>query len=227
MTTQPPQSLPSFAQAFSAPSLSRISNASNALPPIHNNRSPPFDHDRRSPSVHDSPQTSNMEPRQNTRKRIHAESSMQGNDNSSESDGRRSPRIVRIKEEADYDTLPSSQPKSALQPQDAQHITDPPQPSASKRRRVTISGISHPINTDVTAPSSDPNKSISPVVMGFTIGRDDPAALEQRRGSTAGIVSTATPSVNVVNAPPPVTTVKRRLKFIPRDERAGAAQTCL
>lgn len=78
----------------------------------------------------------------------------------------------------------------------------------SKKRRVTISGGPHPLNTDVGALSMDPSNStpISPAVMGFTIGRDDPAAIEQvrsmltvkqrqkalieqRRGSVAGIVT--------------------------------------
>ena len=89
----------------------------------------------------------------------------------------------------------------------------PPQ----KRRRVTISGGSNSINTNVASPASDSIKSMSPVIMGFTV-RDDPQALEQmrsmlsvkqkqkelieqRRGSTASIVSTAPPSVNIVNPP--------------------------
>lgn len=82
---------------------------------------------------------------------------------------------------------------------------------------MTISGGSNSINTSVVSPASDSIKTMSPVIMGFTV-RDDPVALEQmrsmisvkqkqkelieqRRGSTASIVSTAPPSVNVVNPP--------------------------
>lgn len=163
---------------------------------------------------------------QNQRKRPHADTSpAEGRDGRAESDSHRSPRTVRIKEEADNDPLPTStsEPALARTSQEASDQTGgliPPdaRPSASKRRRVTISGISHPINTDVKNSASDNINNISPVVMGFTIMRDDPAALEQvrsmltvkqkqkelieqRRGSTASIVSTVPPSVNVVNAP--------------------------
>ena len=150
---------------------------------------------------------------------------------------RRSPRSVRIKEESEYDSLPSPTsrnppPASAAAdphhppPEHAAASPAPPpsaaKPSPSKKRRVTISGISHPINTDVRTPAADAAKSISPVVMGLPIPRDDAAAIEQvrsmlsikqqqkelieqRRGSTAGIITVGTPpvSVNVVNAPPP------------------------
>ncbi|KAL6308426.1 hypothetical protein BKA93DRAFT_822597 [Sparassis latifolia] len=227
MGTQPTQSLPSFAQAFSTPSLSRISSSSNALPPIQRRLSPHDSHG--SPSAQDPPQPPD-EPyvnNANNKKRLHAEtSSPKSNDEGSDSDGRRSPRIVRIKVEADYDTFPSS---SQLKTMSQTHETDSavaPSPSyskppTSKRRRVTISGNLSPINTDVRTPSDNVNKSISPVVMGFTIKRDDPVALEQvrsmltvkqqqkelieqRRGSTASIVSTgAPPAVNVVNHLPP------------------------
>ncbi|KAI0923242.1 hypothetical protein AcV5_007437 [Taiwanofungus camphoratus] len=225
MATQPPQSLPSFAQAFSSPSLNRISTSNNALPPIQRHASP-RDLVRRSSSGHPSPQPS-VASLQSSKKRLHAESSPQGNDEGSEPDGHRSPRTVRIKEEADHDKLlpSSSESRTTQQLQETQDSMSAPspseaKPSPSKRRRVTISGISHPINTDVRTTSADNINNISPVVMGFTIMRDDPAALEQvrsmltvkqkqkelieqRRGSTASIVSTAPPSVNIVNAPQP------------------------
>ncbi|KAI0662266.1 hypothetical protein C8Q70DRAFT_1051735 [Cubamyces menziesii] len=252
MATQPPQSLPSFAQAFGAPSLSRISDANNALPPIHP-RASPLDP---SSSAHDDLSHHMRDPpRQSSRKRAHPDASAHPDDNlSSGSDERRSPKSVRIKEETEYDVLPS--PTSRAPPTPAHGDREPPhasqqepdaasaaamataaatspapapsasRPSPNKKRRVTISGISHPINTDVRPPpstSTDPNTSqaISPVVMGLPIPRDDAAALEQmrsmltikqqqkeliesRRGSTAGIVPAGSPSVsvNVVNASP-------------------------
>ncbi|KAF7985520.1 hypothetical protein HWV62_3743 [Athelia sp. TMB] len=91
----------------------------------------------------------------------------------------------------------------------------------SKKRRTTVSGGPHALNTNLRrAPSQDPNGGnttpispsvISPAVMGFTIGRDDPAAIEQvrsmltvkqkqkalieqRRGSVAGIVGMMQPN---------------------------------
>ncbi|KAI8978821.1 hypothetical protein BD414DRAFT_119467 [Trametes punicea] len=80
MATQPPQSLPSFAQAFGAPSLSRIPDASNDLPPIHP-RASPLDHPGRSPSTHDDQQPHQLlpamrdTPRQSSRKRAHPDAS--------------------------------------------------------------------------------------------------------------------------------------------------------
>ncbi|TFK83021.1 hypothetical protein K466DRAFT_276772 [Polyporus arcularius HHB13444] len=229
MATQPPQSLPSFAQAFGAPSLSRISDANNALPPIQS-RASPFERNRRSPSQHDDHRQSmpHDRPTHPSRKRSHPDDSAAGDDNSPPSDDRRSPRSVRIKEETEYDALPSPTSRNPppanphLSPEQAAASPAPPpsaaKPSPSKKRRVTISGISHPINR---SPASDAAKSISPVVMGLPIPRDDAAAIEQvrsmlsikqqqkelieqRRGSTAGIISVGTPpvSVNVVNAPP-------------------------
>jgi hypothetical protein len=82
-------------------------------------------------------------------------------------------------------------------------------PIPTKRRRVTISGTPHPLNTDLRLPPTDQTSStpISPAVIGFTIMRDDPTAMEQvrstltvkqkqqalieqRRGSVAGTAST-------------------------------------
>jgi len=103
--------------------------------------------------------------------------------------------------------------ESSPQPADSLDTTGAPAPSSIrpnslKKRRVTISGAPHPLDTNVRIPPSEPTSStpISPVVIGFTIQRDDPAALEQvrsmltvkqkqkqlieqRRGSAAGILS--------------------------------------
>ncbi|EGN92125.1 hypothetical protein SERLA73DRAFT_79841 [Serpula lacrymans var. lacrymans S7.3] len=210
MSAHIPQSLPSFAQAFSNSNLSSFSSTSNALPPIHprNTHSPSDPIASRQPSV---------ENPSRTRKR-------------SREDGdpdRQSPRVVRIKQEDDHE--PSPPPP--------QHTTPPPPSNPlSKRRRVTVSGPPHPLNTNVRSPSSEHTSStpISPVVMGFTIG-DDPAAIEQvrnmlsvkqkqkalieqRRGSTAGIVSVgpgagygATPVVPSATAAPHVLTPVPRM----------------
>jgi hypothetical protein len=99
-------------------------------------------------------------------------------------------------------------------------------PSPSKKRRVTISGAPHPLNTDVRVPLDQTNSTpISPVVMGFTIKRDNPSAIEQvrsmitvkqkqkalieqRRGSVAGILS---PSVTTSNPIPPAPAEERSM----------------
>ena len=77
MATQSPQSLPSFAQTFGAgPSgFNRLPDINNSLPPIQH-RASPFDRNRGSPAHSSStpqPQPP-MEPKQSTRKRLHAES---------------------------------------------------------------------------------------------------------------------------------------------------------
>ncbi|KZT64955.1 hypothetical protein DAEQUDRAFT_570442 [Daedalea quercina L-15889] len=224
MATQPAQSLPSFTQAFSSPSLNRLTSGNNVLPPIHRLASP-SDRPRQSPSGRASPQQA-ADRKHNRRKRLHAESSAgEARDDESGSDEHRSPRAVRIKEEADHDA--PTQAPAAARPEpsskdarEAANASMPPEGRAppQKRRRVTISGGSNSINTSVSSPTSDNLKSMSPVFMGFTVGRDDPQALEQmrsmltvkqkqkelieqRRGSTASIVSTVPPSVNIVNPP--------------------------
>ena len=96
----------------------------------------------------------------------------------------------------------------------------------AKRRRVTISGAPHPLNTDVRAPVDQTNSTpISPVVMGFTIQRDNPnaieqvrsmitvkqkqkALIEQRRGSVAGAASPQATSGNSLSS---ATTEERTL----------------
>ncbi|EPS98420.1 hypothetical protein FOMPIDRAFT_1037486 [Fomitopsis schrenkii] len=223
MATQPAQTLPSFTQAFSSPTLNRLTSNNNVLPPIHRLASP-NDRARHSPSGGGSPQQA-ADRKHNHRKRLHVESSpSEARDDGSGSDEHRSPRAVRIKEEVDHD--PPAPTSTAIRAEtvskDARDSATMPSPSEAplppqKRRRVTISGGSNSINTNVASPASDSIKTMSPVIMGFTV-RDDPQALEQmrsmlsvkqkqkelieqRRGSTASIVSTAPPSVNIVNPP--------------------------
>ncbi|EMD40125.1 hypothetical protein CERSUDRAFT_112350 [Gelatoporia subvermispora B] len=221
MTTQSPQSLPSFAQTFS--NINRIPPGSNALPPIHARSPQPDrqpDRDQQPSSAHSSPAMSSLETRSTSRKRLHAEfAAVDEKDERSGSEGHKSPNATRIKEEVDHDALTPPQPAAPEQLRKTQESIRPPsplRPPSSKRRRVTITGI-HTINTDVRPSSSDgSNLPISPAVMGLSIARDDPAAIEQvrsmltvkqkqkalieqRRGSTAGIVSTGPPVVNVVN----------------------------
>ncbi|KAI0786851.1 hypothetical protein C8Q75DRAFT_807941 [Abortiporus biennis] len=227
MATQTPQSLPSFAQTFGGPaSLNRLSEMNNnSLPPIQNRSATSFERNRKSPRPVSPQPPTPLETKHNNRKRLHQETSgvQHDDDNSITDNGRKSPKSVRIKQESEYDTMPINAPSLTRPPP---LPTQPPldsgtsspsvnSPVPTKKRRVTISGMAQPINTDVRRPSVD--SGISPVVMGFTIMRDDPAALEQvrsmitvkqkqkalieqRRGSTAGIVApTAPPSVNIVN----------------------------
>ncbi|KAI0338946.1 hypothetical protein BDW22DRAFT_1348094 [Trametopsis cervina] len=238
MATQLPQSLPSFAQTFGSPSLTRHSEVNNALPPIQH-RPTPLD---RSRSAHTSPQPSSVgEHKQTARKRLHSESTLADSADvsgpegvSPDSSSRRSPRApVRVKQETDTDNLLSlklpaapvvAQTKTGAPPQTPSSSSSP-NPNPSKKRRMTISGI----NTDVRRPSVD--SGISPVVMGLTIPPDDPIALEQvrsmvnlkhqqqaliesRRGSLASIMPpTAPPDVNIVNS------------LSATDERASTSKT--
>ncbi|KAG6918746.1 hypothetical protein DXG01_011937 [Tephrocybe rancida] len=127
--------------------------------------------------------------------------------------------LVQIKEEHDQDQPPPPPPRLVI---DTTTGAPPPstiRPTPSKRRRVTISGAPHALNTDVRATPDQTNSTpISPVVMGFTITRDGPtmekmkaminvkqkqkALIEQRRGSVAGLTS---PTVTTVNPPIPPT----------------------
>lgn len=53
-------------------------------------------------------------------------------------------------------------------------------PAQPKKRRLTVGGLPHPLNTDVRITSDQScSTPISPVVMGFTIQRDNPSAMEQ------------------------------------------------
>jgi hypothetical protein len=99
-----------------------------------------------------------------------------------------SPHLTQIKQEQDHDILhPSPPPHTKPTPHDSTVDTSSPAPSEllvspAKRRRVTVSGAPHPLNTDVRVPVDQTNSTpISPVVMGFTIKRDNPSAIEQVR----------------------------------------------
>ncbi|KAG6336753.1 hypothetical protein ID866_2322 [Astraeus odoratus] len=210
-----PQSLPSFAQAFSNSSLSSITSNSNALPPIqsqsyertrHTTDSPPSQNDSRHPSV---------EQVRTSRKRSREEGSLSGraevdSDGHDGDDSRQSPKVVRIKEEDER----GSPPQSPTPPAKANDVSHDPSPVPStqpspKRRRVTVSGPTQ--SSDSAAkPSMDHPAStpISPVIISLT-SADDPtnrerpimtvkpqqkAVVEQRRGSIAGVLSSTTPS---------------------------------
>ena len=132
-----------------------------------------------------------------------------------------SPPVIQIKEEQDHDILDTVPPHN-LTPQDDGGAPAPSDllVSPTKRRRVTVSGTPHPLNTDVRVPVDQTNSTpISPVVMGFTIKRDNPSAIEQvrsmitvkqkqkaliqqRRGSVAGASSPNTTANPGPSAPP-------------------------
>ncbi|KAG5638257.1 hypothetical protein H0H81_001026 [Sphagnurus paluster] len=111
-------------------------------------------------------------------------------------------------------------PRDDIKHEDDSAGAPPPsslRPSPSKKRRVTISGAPHALNTDVHVPIDHSNSTpISPVVMGFTVKRDSvdqvksmltvkhkqKALIEQRRGSVAGLVSPATPTTRTLRPSP-------------------------
>ncbi|KAG5648298.1 hypothetical protein DXG03_004870 [Asterophora parasitica] len=221
MSGSVPQSLPSFAQAFSTHSLGSISSGNNSLPPIQT-RLPPMDH-RRVTTPSDSAPT-----KTSSRKRSRNDVTSASRDDDRPS-ADVSPRLVHIKEEQDQVMLDPTPPPPPARTNDHRLVIDtggapPPsslRPSPSKRRRVTISGAPHQLNTDVRVPVDQTNSTpISPVVMGFTIKRDNPSAIEQvksmitvkqkqkalieqRRGSVAGIMSPSTVTTNPAIPPLP------------------------
>ncbi|KAF9468550.1 hypothetical protein BDZ94DRAFT_1153390 [Collybia nuda] len=226
IATHVPQSLPSFAQAFSTQSLGSISSGNNSLPPIQTRLAPMDNRRVDSPSAVSKSRPASEESsgptRTATRKRSRNDvTSTTRDDDHSNSDG--SPRLVHIKEEHDQEMLDPTPPPPP-RPVAASDVGGAPSPSSlhphhpSKKRRVTISGAPHPLNTDVRVPVDQTNSTpISPVVMGFTIKRDNPSAIEQvrsmitvkqkqkalieqRRGSVAGVLS---PSVATGNPVPP------------------------
>ncbi|KAJ7600985.1 hypothetical protein C8J56DRAFT_911785 [Mycena floridula] len=180
--------LPSFAQAFSASSLDRISSATNALPPIHirTRSSEPRRVKSPGPAAPSRP-NSDEEPPSRTagRKRAHTEISSSHNDRQDSHEPQ-----PRIKEEPEQDMLDPSPLLSSKTADFRNTITDtsgaPPPSSVHplKKRRVTISGAAHPgpLDTDVRTPPDPSNSTpISPVVIGFTVQRDNPSAIEQVR----------------------------------------------
>ncbi|TFK73587.1 hypothetical protein BDN72DRAFT_165998 [Pluteus cervinus] len=242
IATHVPPSLPSFAQAFSTTSLGSISTSNNALPPIQTrlssaeaNRvaSPPNPPRSRPPSTED-PAAHRIAGKK--RPRIDVDTSTSRQEDHSDSD-RDSP-LVRVKEEQEQDVLDSTPSPSLPPPQPSTRSVEqrphpqdsgapPPSsllPSPAKKRRVTVSGGPHPLNTDVRVPVDQTSTTpISPVVIGFTIGRDNPGAIEQvrsmitvkqkqkalieqRRGSVAGVV---TPVAGPGNPPPSATAEDR------------------
>ncbi|KAG2009881.1 hypothetical protein CC2G_012757 [Coprinopsis cinerea AmutBmut pab1-1] len=126
---------------------------------------------------------------------------------------------------------PPERPSEQRPPQQDPNMLGAPPPSSMmaspvKKRRMTITGAPHALNTDVRVPPDQTNSTpISPVVMGFTIQRDNPkeveqlksmmnvkqkqkALIEQRRGSHGGpaLGNTAPPppaSESGNKAPPP------------------------
>ncbi|KZP33508.1 hypothetical protein FIBSPDRAFT_943306 [Athelia psychrophila] len=197
--SSPPQSLPSFAQAFSSSSLSNIHAAGNSLPPIQARPSfERFNH-HPSPSSREHSRNASIErapPPSHKRARDDEETSA-----SHSGSDRASP--VRIKEEEDHDMPDASPPPPPPPPASRMTLSRPsidmgstgsPMPGflgpPSKKRRTTVTGGPHALNTNIhRAPSQDANGGnttpispsvISPAVMGFTIGRDE-AAIEQVR----------------------------------------------
>ncbi|KAF8840760.1 hypothetical protein BDN67DRAFT_601124 [Paxillus ammoniavirescens] len=222
---QMPQSLPSFAQAFSNSSLSNITSTSNALPPIQSQsyerarptHSPPSRHLSRKGSVeqvHNSRKRSREDASQSTRGLGALDS------HNDVDDSHQSPKAVRIKEE-DRDDLvqcpPRSPPQSNEIPQDS--TPGPGAQPSLKKRRVTVSGTPHAPGTSVR-PSVDQGASatMSPTVAGFPVTEDptvreqirpmlavkqqQKALIEQRRGSAASVISPAGPSPMVPGSVP-------------------------
>ncbi|KAG0704304.1 hypothetical protein DFH29DRAFT_390055 [Suillus ampliporus] len=234
----PPQSLPSFAQAFSSSSLSSIPSSNNALPPIkprtNKTISPPLS--SRHTSV-DQPQNSRKRSREEVQ--ITAPSGSPSDSGHNDNDSRQSPKVVRIKEEDDRDdsliSSPSPPPPNQIHHQSSPAI-NPPSP---KKRRVTVSGITHPLNSSTAPLFSDTSHStpITPVVITIPTGEDlslrsiqtlkqQPKSLiEQRRGSFAGPVQSAGPLSAAINgtasspatySPPEGTLPASKLPTLPR-----------
>ncbi|KAI0317671.1 hypothetical protein OF83DRAFT_116449 [Amylostereum chailletii] len=166
------QSLPSFAVAFATSSLDPP--YSSSLPPIQPLTSSERSHiPSRSPEP---PTMHNPPPRANGRKRTIHDAHQDDRDHQS-SPRASSPRSVRVKEEQ-FELPEDLHHPSQSQPQLS--LPSPPAATSSpsaKKRRVTISGLSHSLDPH----SPVPDTSISPVVVGIPSVRDDPAALEQVR----------------------------------------------
>ncbi|KAJ7696078.1 hypothetical protein B0H17DRAFT_417394 [Mycena rosella] len=226
MTTHAPHSLPSFAQAFSGePPLGSISSGNNSLPPIHTRSPPSLSRRAKSPQGQPRSRHPSEEDRIAGRKRSRTEITSTARDDEPSDSDRDSPRLVRIKEEQDQDMLDDSPQQRIILDQTGAPPPSSVQPSAAKKRRVTVSGAPQ-LNTDVRASAESSSTPISPVVMGFTIMRDNPSAIEQvrsmitvkqkqkalieqRRGSVVG-------SPCIPSGPPPSLALA--------DERAAAAK---
>lgn len=222
----PPQSLPSFAQAFSTSSLSSIPSSNNALPPIQRTNqtiSPPLS--SRQPSV---------DQLRNSRKRSREEVIARADSNSDS--GRQSPRVLRIKEEDDLDD-------PRIESQSPPPIPPTIIPPSPKKRRVTVSGTIHPPPPNSAPSSSDTSHStpITPVVITIPTAEDpsreqlrsiqalkqQPKSLiEQRRGSFAGppgpttmlspAINNGTSSSSATYSPPEPPLQSSKLSTLPR-----------
>ncbi|KAL4073153.1 hypothetical protein V8B97DRAFT_191054 [Scleroderma yunnanense] len=230
-----PQSLPSFAQAFSNSSLNSITSNSNALPPIQ------------SQSYERTRQTTDPLPSQNNSRHASVEHIRIGRKRSREdgplhsrskadSDGggdpRQSPKAVRIKEE-DEQAAPSGSPPPPTMTVDSPR--DPsPVPSAQpspKKRRVTLSGPTQSLDS-TAKPSADQQAStpVSPVIISLTNvdeldSRERPllsvkpqqkTQAEQRRGSIAGILPATQTSGSSSRSPPEDHLSASKLVNVPR-----------
>ncbi|KAG1792891.1 uncharacterized protein HD556DRAFT_1443972 [Suillus plorans] len=170
-----PQSLPSFAQAFSTSSLSSIPNSNNALPPIQ-----PRTHHTISPSRQPS-----VEQLRNSRKRSREDVAIRRD--STDDSGRQSPRVLRIKEEDDLDDSIIDSPSP---PQITSPTVIPPSP---KKRRVTVSGTTLPPSTTPSSSEISHSTPITPVVISIPTVEDvhprstikQQQLIEQRRPSFA------------------------------------------
>ncbi|KAJ7212204.1 hypothetical protein GGX14DRAFT_519786 [Mycena pura] len=236
MTAHAPHSLPSFAQAFSEPSLGSISSGNNSLPPIHMRSPAPLSRRAKSPKSQPPSRYASEEDRVAGRKRPRAEFTSSARDEEPSDSGRDSPHLTRVKEEQDQDirNSPPTQQRgdqTGVPPSSVQL-----QPSSAKKRRVTVSGGAAPLlNIDVRVPADQSSSTpISPVVMGFTI-RDNPSAMEQmrssysqkqkqkalieqRRGSLAG-----SPSIGA--GPPPASLVEEKTNPTTRQRRSPNTDT--
>ncbi|KAG1745818.1 uncharacterized protein EDB91DRAFT_1199333 [Suillus paluster] len=209
------QSLPSFAQAFSNSSLSSITPSNNALPPIqpslHQTISPPLS--SRQPSL-EQLRNSRKRSREEVQLTTRCESTSDSGHN--DNDSRQSPRVLRIKEEDDRDDSLISSPSPPPQNQILNESGITINPPSPKKRRVTVSGITHSLNSSTLPFSSDTSHStpITPVVITIPTGEDvqsrslqtlkqQPKSLaEQRRGSFAGPPGPSTMLSAAINGTP-------------------------
>ncbi|KAJ6508907.1 hypothetical protein C8R45DRAFT_969263 [Mycena sanguinolenta] len=209
MTTT--HSLPSFAQTFSnEPPLGNISSGSNSLPPIQSRSPPSLSRRAKSPQHAPRSRHNSEEDRMAGRKRSRTEIASTVRDDEASDSDRDSPRLIRIKEEQEQDMLDDSPLPQILD----QSGAPPPssiQPSAAKKRRVTVSGTGPlALNTDVRSQADQ----LSPVVsVGFnldnpsaieqvrsmiTVKQKQKALIEQRRGSVVGSPSIPAPPPSVL-----------------------------
>ncbi|KAG8214460.1 hypothetical protein J3R82DRAFT_9483 [Butyriboletus roseoflavus] len=183
-----PQSLPSFAQAFSNSSLSDIAPISNALPPIQSRHA-------------------HSPPRTTTKKRSREDPPLPPRTDRAPVDAhnadgtRQSPLAVRIKEEDRDDS--QRPPQSPPQLSRDTSATPGVQP-LSKKRRVTVSGPPHGPSTIRASAEQGTPIPISPVVTTLpvpddAVPRDQPRPIlvkqqqitlvDQRRGSISAVMS--------------------------------------